>query len=292
MDGVFKQNLHEKTTPGGPFLIQLLFSQPEAMPDRDVMTSVMERHCGTVECFCYDEKMAGFAARNHIAAFKDGSAPVQLMVMACTGFSGTDIDPFLKSQMWDCREDRDRLLAWCRYQVVAVDMLAAGLPAKERAELDMDLMEAMAELYPACEAFYFPNCGKLFSAEDVREHRIPREDRFIRFGVNARFFNIQGTDNMLVDTVGMSTLFLPDLQYHFHGMDPNWVVNHAYSLASYLLQYDQPIRSGETVDGVMDGRMSREVQWTCQYEGALIQPSREVLDIHMGAYASGTRGDI
>ena len=28
---------------------------------------------------------------------------------------------------------------------------------------------------------------------------------------------------MLIDTVGMSTLFLPDLQYHFHGMDPNWV---------------------------------------------------------------------
>ncbi len=22
----------------------------------------------------------------------------------------------------------------------------------------------------------------------------------------------------------MSTLFLPDLQYHFHDMDPNWVV--------------------------------------------------------------------
>ena len=38
---------------------------------------------------------------------------------------------------------------------------------------------------------------------------------------------------MLIDTVGMSTLFLPDVQYHFHGMDPNWVVNHAYNLTSY-----------------------------------------------------------
>ena len=40
------------------------------------------------------------------------------------------------------------------------------------------------------------------------------------FGVNVRFFNIEGTEDMLIDTVGMSTLFLPDLQYHFHGMDP------------------------------------------------------------------------
>ena len=40
---------------------------------------------------------------------------------------------------------------------------------------------------------------------------------------------------MLIDTVGMSTLFLPDLQYHFHNMDPNWVVNHAYNVASYKM---------------------------------------------------------
>ena len=45
-------------------------------------------------------------------------------------------------------------------------------------------------------------------------------------------------DHMLIDTVGMSTLFLPDLQYHFHGMDPNWVVNHAYNVASYILEHD------------------------------------------------------
>ena len=108
----------------------------------------------------------------------------------------------------------------------------------------------------------------------MRSHQIEGPDRFIRFGVNVRFFNIQDTEDMLIDTVGMSTLFLPDLQYHFHGMDPNWVVNHAYNVASYILEYDDPIKDGETVDGVEDGQMSREVQWKCQYEDALIQPAR------------------
>ena len=94
---------------------------------------------------------------------------------------------------------------------------------------------------------------------------------------------------MLIDTVGMSTLFLPDLQYHFHGMDPNWVVNHAYNAASYILANDNPIEDGETVDGIVDGQMSREIQWKCRYEDSLIQPPRGVLDIHMGKYASGGR---
>ena len=47
-------------------------------------------------------------------------------------------------------------------------MLAAALPALERANLDADFLEALAELYPTCEAFYFQNCGKLFLAEDVQ----------------------------------------------------------------------------------------------------------------------------
>ena len=94
---------------------------------------------------------------------------------------------------------------------------------------------------------------------------------------------------MLIDTVGMSTLFLPDLQYHFHDMNPNWVVNHAYNVASYILEHDNPIQDGETIDGVADSQMCREVQWKCQYEDSLIQPPRGVLDINMGNYASGGR---
>ena len=66
---------------------------------------------------------------------------------------------------------------------------------------------------------------------------------------------------MLIDTVGMSTLFLPDLQYRFHDMNPNWVVNYAYNVASYILTNDNPVQDGETVDGVENSQMSRELQW-------------------------------
>ena len=139
------------------------------------------------------------------------------------------------------------------------------------------------------DAFLMSQMWDCREAEYVRSHQIEGSDRFIRFGVNVRFFNIEGTEDMLIDTVGMNTLFLPDLQYHFHSMDPNWVVNHAYNAASYILEHDNPIGDGETIDGIENGRMSREIQWKCQYEDALIQPPRGVVDIHMGDYASGKR---
>ena len=261
-DKVFQQELKDDNAfhYGGPFIIQMLFKEPVDMPDKNKMTVAIGKHIGPIECFCHDKQTAGFAALEHIAEFKDGKGPVQLMVMGCSSFEGEGFDDFLMNQMWDCQKDRERIFRECQYQVVAIDMLAAALSALERANLDADFIDALAELYPTCEAFYFQNCGKLFLAEDVRTHQI------------------EGC-----------TLFLPDLQYHFHVMDPNWVVNHAYNVLSYILANDNPIKDGETVDGVKNGKMSRRIQWTCQYENALIQPPREVIDINMGEYASGNR---
>ena len=288
---VFQQNLDDKKgpQPGGPYLIQMLFKEPVEMPDKEKMTAVIEKHIGSTECFCYDKKMAGFAAQEHIAEFKDGKCPVQLMVMGCNKFKGKGFDAFLMSQMWDCQESRDRILEECRYSMLATDFLARGLSSLERANLEMDYLEALAELFLSCEAFFFSGSGKLFEAEEIRGNQIEGPDRFIRYAVNVRFFTIQGSDDMQVDTLGMNTLFLPDLQYHFRGLDPNWIVNHAYNVASYLLTSGNEIDSGETIDGIKDGDMDRSIQWKCQYEDALIQPKRPVLDINTGEYAAGNR---
>ena len=50
-----------------------------------------------------------------------------------------------------------------------------GASGSGTGQSDADFLDALAELYPTCEAFYFQNCGKLFLAEDVRSHQI--EDR-------------------------------------------------------------------------------------------------------------------
>ena len=185
---VFQQDLNDKKgpRPGGPFLIQMLFKEPVAMPDQETMTTVIQRHIGSVKCYSYDDTMAGFNALDHMSEFKEGKIPVQLMVMTCNEFTGKGFDSFLVSQMWDCMEDRDRILQECQYQVVAVDMLAA-LPALERANLDADFLDALAELYPTCEAFFFQNCGKLLRAEDVRNRMVdPSVDNMLRITSDGR----------------------------------------------------------------------------------------------------------
>ncbi len=287
-NGVFQQDLDNENgfCPGGPFMIQMLFKNPIDLPAKDLMTTVIQKHIGATECFSYDEEMAAFTALDHIAELKEGKTPVQFFVSSCTSFSGESFDDFQKNQMWDCQQDRDRIFQDCQYQIIATDMLAGALPIQERANLDMDFLEALAELFPDCEAFYFQNCGKMFLAKEVRNHQFSGLSRFIRFGVNARYFNVNGTEDKLIDTIGMGTLFLPDFQYHFHDMNPNWVVNHAYNMASYILEHENSAKDSGIIMGLMQDKITKEVQWQYRRRKSLVQPVRDVLDVNTGKYAS------
>lgn len=289
----FQQDLLQKTDPtirpGGVFVVQLLMKEKCEMPSNERFTEILSKHLGKVEQFGDRKLCANFAAHDYISELKDASLPVTLMISDCDEFVPDSIDDFRRSQMWDCMSDRDRILSECKYQISAIDTLGGGLPSRKRANMLMDYLEALVELYPQCEAVYNLNSGKLIMADDIRKKEITGIDRFIRYAVNVRFFNIQGTEDSVVDTLGLSLLYIEDLQYHFHDMNPNWVVNHAYNLASYLLNNDKPMKDGDTIDGIQKGMIVQDIQWKCQYEDALIQPARVVMDVCMGEYAAGSR---
>ncbi len=278
--------------PGGVFMVQLLMKEKCDAPTAEGMTEILSKHLGKVEAFGDQNKEKGFfsfAAWDYQSEFSDAKVPVQLSIMGCEPFQADRIDEMKRSQMWNCQEDRDRILSECKYAVTSVDMLGGGLKAQIRANMLMDYLEALLELYPTCEAVYSLNSGKLILADTIRSGQVKGLDRFIQYCVNARFFNINGTNDHVVDTLGLSLLYIEDLQYHFHDMDPNWVVGHAYSMASYILSNDCPIKNGDTIDGIADGRIVQDIQWKCCFEDSLIGPKRPVLDVCMGEYAAGER---
>lgn len=282
--------------PGGVFMVQLLMKESCEMPSTEQMAKVLTRHIGRVETAEPTEKMDAnmkgfslFAAMEHIAHFSNGEGPVQVSIMPCETFHPEKIDEMKRSQMWDVLADRDRILSECKYCIFAHDMLGGALEPYERADFLMDYLEALVELFPTCEAIYCLNSGKLILADTVRNQEVKGLDRYIRYIVNARFFNISGTNDHVVDTLGLSLLYIEDLQYHFHDMDPNWVVNHAYNMASYILNNHCPIKNGDTIDGVTDGRLDQDLQWKCHFEDAILPPKRAVLDVYMNEYAAGQR---
>lgn len=272
------------------FIVHLLMDEICDMPDKQHMQNVMNKHLGETDCFCHDGKVAGFAPKNYTIHFEkeNKDIPPQLMIMECVKIEQPVMDEISASQLWDCKNGQE-ILESCKYQVIAADVLAGGLYYKDRAEMLVGYIEALVELYPSCKAVVFETSKKMFTRDAILNCSVPKEKRFIYYAVNVRFFNIQGTEDMLIDTIGMSTLFMPDLQYHFHGMNPDAVVNHAYNLLSYIYENENPIKSNDHIDGIDGDTISTNVQWNLQYENSLIQPVREVIDVNMGEYASGSR---
>lgn len=288
---VLQQDLRQKDIRPGMILpIHLLMEEKCEFPDIERISSVMSKHLGEIDFFSSDSEITGIAAKEYIGHYSNGkeAVPAMLMMTQCLEIDTPLMDEVALSQTWDC-PNADQIFASCKYQIIANDMLAAALDYKKRAELLVRFVEALMELFPTCRAVIFDNSKKMLTRDAIINCTIPEKSRFIYYAVNVRFFNIQGREDKMVDTLGMSTLFLPDLQYHFHGMNPDYVVNHAFNFLSYIFDSNNPIKPGDSIDGIKDGQISMDVQWTTRYEDALIQPVREVIDINMGEYAAGTR---
>ncbi|MCR4646444.1 MAG: DUF4261 domain-containing protein [Oscillospiraceae bacterium] len=288
MNEVFQQDLSKDMEPGAVFVMHLYMREKCQMPDEATVSAVLQKHLGAVERFTYDPDCIGFAAAKYHGSFSGMQVSPMLMITGCNESKTENIDAFHRSQMWDCPE-HERILEECKYEVAAMDMMASALEAADRSEILMNFLAALMELYPTCEAVYFQPSGKMIYADKIRQYNGDPGDRFLLFAVNVRFFRIEGSGDMLVDSLGMSILSMPDLQYHFHGLAPDDVVNHAYNMLAYIIANNCPIRNGDTIDGIHNGKFSRSVQWKCHFEESLVQPRRDVIDICMNKYASGGR---
>ena len=236
-------------------------------------------------------ELLSFSVEKYTAHFKEGDIPPVALLAQGLKFDSSDVGMLERSQLWDVR-NAEELLDSCKYSVFISDMMGgAAMDYKERCDMLMDWLEAVLPLFPNCKAIWVPTAGKLTLPDTLREGSLPRDQRFIFTCVNARYFKIEGTDgDMVVDTLGMYAVDLPDVQLHFRGLEPGAVTNYAYNICIYNYDANAPIKSGETIDGLgEDGKISREVQWRCQYEDALIQPIRTVLDIEAGGFAAGRR---
>lgn len=283
---IIEKRVEDEMDSRKEFMMMLLMKEECEMAQKEKMSATMNKYLGEADCLRYGKDLTGFVIRKYPAKLKEESVFPHLMLSGCGHFEKEMIGEKAIGQMWSCMAERDRILSECRYQMIAYDEQAAALQAHDRADMLMDYMEALVEMYPGCEAVYFMNSGKLIKASEIRNHEVPREERFVYFAVNARFFYLNRTDNMVVDTLGMNTLMLPDLQFHFHDADAGWIMSYAYNLASYIFRNNNPIKEGDTIDSIHNGELVKEIQWTCSYRNALVKPARMVIDIFMGENAA------
>jgi hypothetical protein len=96
----------------------------------------------------------------------------------------------------------------------------------------------------------------------------------LQYLINVRMIRVQETDEMVMDTLGLSTFQLPDAQCRSRGFHTNAMAGMVFSLCANLFESGDVIGDGQTIDGI-DGR-----RWKCTHEHSLLGPAREVLAVH------------
>lgn len=291
-DKVLNQDLSEKATNRPQMLIaQLLFREKPEACSFEKARAAMEKYCGELGEIGEKPDILMFPVQKYKVMFEDkpNGVPPLACFMQPIEFK-MELDELTRSQLWDM-ENGAEFADEVKYEVVVHAMLSDALSYTEQAELFISQLDAAVEMYPTCEAIYVTGSGKLTpTAKFLSDRQWDAGARFLKAAVNVRFFNIQGTGDMLIDSLGMYTLALPDVQMHFRNLDPNDVVSYVYNILSYQYENDFPIDNNDSLDGIgADGNISIDVQWRARYEDSLVQPLRPVLDINCGEFAAGTR---
>jgi hypothetical protein len=103
--------------------------------------------------------------------------------------------------------------------------------------------------------------------------------------LNARLFRVDDRPGEIVmDTLGLAALGVPDLQCHFKGLEAGRVAGFLRGVGTYVFENGDVIGDGNTVQGLEPSQ-----RWACRHEMALIAPARVVIDIDPGPPYS-TRG--
>jgi hypothetical protein len=263
--------------------VELLYAIAPTIRKPQLLRALAKR-CPAVEPLDRNrqEGLLAFVHPDHMIELKDATIPAQITVSPLERApSGEAIESALQ-QSWDFPQARN-VVAQCSAAVLVTDLMSSGLPYQERLDLFSRSLLAVLEVAPPEAIHWVPTQRVVNPLAFRRAADRSASARFFAGAVNVRIFNVGGAEGiMLMDTLGLAALGLPDLQCHFRTLDPNDVVPLLYDLALYIFERGDVFDNGHTVDGVAG------VRWRVQHENSLSKPDRVVLDIDPGIqYAAG-----
>jgi hypothetical protein len=276
------------------YMIEVLLDEA-AKVDAPRLLASLRAQLGAVEPLDEGGTSAHFAFPELLVEYRDGSKlPAQLIV--------TDVDTPVRSQAPQApQESQGARLAeavqqtwdWdaagaavgrARATWLVTDFLAGGLPPRDRLRLALAGVTAVLEQAGAhALAVHWKPAQRLLDpatfAAKAAEDPVGR-------AVNVRLFNIsdRAPGEIVMDTIGLAALGIPDFQIHFLGLDPGRVAGFLYALARHVHQRGAVIGDGDTVPGPKPGE-----KWKVRLEQALMEPRRFVLDIEPNG-ANSARG--
>ncbi|AKK05176.1 putative DUF4261 family protein [Corynebacterium mustelae] len=213
--------------------------------------------------------------------------PPMLMFSDITEVDDPDtiIDSFERTQLWRLGGREDEALALMNFTMGMTELhmpyASADFPPVARLEVYAAAIRGVIRsLRP--DVVRIVHSGDVYFGSEMLQSLEDEQFQPAQLAVNIRSFNVAGKaqGEFLMDSLGAYLFDLPDVQVHAHTVDQDEVAGLVFGIVHYVLDEGDVFNDGDTV-GVEEYKV--------QHEMSLVQPPREVIDVHFGEFAAGNR---
>jgi hypothetical protein len=263
--------------PIAPYLVELALAEPAAL-DGPALAAAAARRTGLrVEQLGKAAGAVFLVFPDLVTRFAEGDVPAQVLVIPAD-VPARDPEKMRRSvepsllQSWDWQGARAIWSTGRNYMTVN-DHLAARLAPADRFRIFHGVLASVVEQVHPVAINWLP--AQRLVQPQAYLAALGEDTATFDLMVNVRAFRIDGpAPSVVMDTMGMRSFDLPDLQINFTDLEPGRVAAWLKNVAYYVYEHGDVILDEHTVEG-----FNPDDRWPCRHEVAMIGPERVVLDV-------------
>jgi len=209
--------------------------------------------------------------------FAEGSIPAQATIFV-PDENKIDFSELHNSfgQSWGWIEAEETVRK-CSYEILLTDLMSRNLDYKERIEYFQKFVASIVSaMNPS--AVWIRNSEIILEPTDFLEKSSQNNYQNINTFMNVRLFNIQETEGeMIMDTLGLNSLGLPDFEFRFTNYDAQQIAGLLFNYGHYIFENGVVIEHGNTIEGIEENS-----KWKCYFNHSQLEPKRIVIEINNG----------
>lgn len=179
---------------------------------------------------------------------------------------------FRQSWNWSKAEETVKK---CSYEVLITDLMSRNLDYKNRIEYFQKFISSIVSAMKP-QAMWIQNSEVILNPIDFLEKCDQDNYQNINAFMNVRLFNVQETENeMIMDTLGLNSLGLPDFEFRFTNYDPQQIAGLLFNYGNYIFEKGVVIEHGDTIAGIEEGQ-----KWKCYFNYSQLEPKRIIIEIN------------
>lgn len=215
--------------------------------------------------------------KDYEVKFEEGSLPAQATVFI-PDTNTIDYSELEASfgQSWSWSE-AEEIVRKCSHEVLITDLMSRTLDYKERLECFQKFTSSIiSAMHPV--AVWICNSEMIVKPSDFVKKSAQNHYKNVNVFMNVRLFTIEATHNeMIMDTLGLNALGLPDFEFRFTHHDPQDIAGLLFNYGSYVFENGLVIEHGNTIQGIKEDQ-----KWKCFFKDSQLEPKRVVIGIEDG----------